>query len=39
MPNDRSGNCKDNPDVQIPKSTLKPHRSEFPTEWGVPLDD
>jgi hypothetical protein len=23
MPNDRSGNCKENPDVQIPKSTLK----------------
>jgi hypothetical protein len=36
MPNDRSGNCKENPDVQIPKSTLKPCRSEFFTEWCAP---
>ena len=33
MPTDRSGNCKENPDVQIPKSTLKLRRSEFSTEW------
>jgi hypothetical protein len=33
MPNDRSGNCKENPDVQIPKSTLELRRSEFSTEW------
>jgi hypothetical protein len=39
MTNDRSSNCKENPDVQIPKSTLKPRRSEFFTEWCTPLDE
>jgi UDP-N-acetylmuramate-alanine ligase len=29
MPNDRSGNCKKNPDVQISKSTLKQSMDEL----------
>ena len=35
----RLGNDKNNPGAWISKIPLNLHRSEFPTEWGAPLDD
>ena len=35
----RSGDGKNNPGAFISKIPLNLRRSEFPTEWGAPLDD
>ena len=39
MPIDRSSDGKNNPGAWISKIPLNLCRSEFPTEWGAPLDD
>ena len=35
----RSGDGKNNPGAWISKIPLNLRRSEFPIEWGAPLDD